>query len=98
MGSQQNEARGIALAEANYRRTNQCGPTPTTSINSITGWAGVYIHMQFYQVGGMSFVILLDNQYTASNFSHKDLEENIHQVDVLMILKKWWRHGYKHES
>jgi hypothetical protein len=55
--------------------------------SSVTGWAGVHIHMQFYQAGRMKDVILLDNQSTASIFCNKDLVENIYQVDEPMILK-----------
>jgi hypothetical protein len=56
-------------------------------VNSTTGWAGVHIHMQFYQADEMRDVILLDNQSTVSIFCNKDLVENIHQVDEPMVLK-----------
>jgi hypothetical protein len=63
--------------------------TPTvTHTTSSTGWAGVHVHQQIYQDGGMRDVILLDNQSTASIFCTKGLVEEIHEVDEPLILKK----------
>jgi hypothetical protein len=51
---------------------------PSTSSVTSTGWAGVHVHVQFYQASSMRNVILLDNQSTASIFCNKDLVSNIH--------------------
>jgi hypothetical protein len=66
--------------------TSTQAATPTTPATT-TGWAGVHIHVQFYQAGVMKNVILLDNQSTASIFCNKDLVDDIYKVDEMMILK-----------
>jgi hypothetical protein len=72
--------------QSNTNTTTKETP-PSTSTSSTTGWAGIHVHLQFYQAGGMRDAILLDNQSTASVFCNKELVENIHTVDDPMILK-----------